>query len=138
VRSAIMRFRHFSYRRSALLGCVLVACVAVLASPGSALDGKAQWDPAVLQLYFKYVDNIDIGPGPGDYPHREMLTKINAEFAKRVDTLMAVYRAAGGKDVGIVPGTGALRTAVDQIKIWTLPPTSGRGYASFGSCHVGV
>lgn len=126
-------FRYFglAYRRAALQGLVLIACVAVVTSPGLAngmLHGEAQWDPAAVQLFFKHLDNLDISAGPGNYPKREMLAKVNAEFAKRVDVLMAVFRAAGGKNVGIVPKTGALRDLSDQIKIWKhcrRPPPGG-------------
>jgi hypothetical protein len=136
----VFRYFGFACRRFALQGFVLAACVATLSSPGSAdgslLTGKDQWDPDVVRQFFKHEFSLDIGPGPGDYPNRQMLTGLtrtchyddggtytvtshaNAEFAKRVDVLMAVYRAKGGKDVGIVPCDGALRSEDYQLHLY--------------------
>src|ERR1700680_2509594 len=134
-----MRLIRFSYRWFVLLGCVLAASMAGVSSPGSAdgmVHGKGKWDPAVVQMYFKHLDNLDISSGPGNYPYRQMLTgltknchnddgskytvtsQVNAEFAKRVDVLMAVYRAAGGKDVGLVPCSGGLRSYSAQLELF--------------------
>jgi|SRR5579872_1200365 len=130
-----MRFIRFSYRPSALLGCVLVACVAVLTSPGSAgglLQGTGKWDLELVKAYFKNPFSgglgLDISLPPGDYPNRQMLSRVNPEFAKRVDVLIAVWLAAGGKPIGIVPETGGLRTAQVQLNLYKQcrrPPPGG-------------
>ena len=110
--------------------CLLLACALSLSAPSLAdIQGKAQWDPDSVQRYFKHSKKLDISAGPGSYPNRDMLSKVNAEFAKRVDVLVALYHAGGGaQPIGIVSRTGALREAQSQQDLYKQcrrPPPGG-------------
>lgn len=91
----------------------------------SFLEGTASWDIELVREYIKKVQKVDMAATPAPYPQQDMLSKVNPEFAKRVDALMALYQAHGGdkspevvKDLGIVPKTGGFRRPQEQIELY--------------------
>src|SRR5271163_1709469 len=100
---------------------------------GQMLTGEGKWDMSMVQEYCKKLYHIDVSAAPTPYPdtdtkangHRSMLSTLNPEFRKRIDALVAIYQAFcrmyhENIDIGIVPGSGALRTKEDQQNIYKL------------------
>lgn len=89
---------------------------------GTFLQGTAAWDIELVREFIKKEQGVDIGTSPPSYPNRNMTQQLNQEFAKRIDALMAIYKAHGGdvnprvvQDLGIVARTGGFRTHAEQI-----------------------
>ncbi len=104
-------------------------CPGGSATGDSFLEGTACWDIELVREYIKKVQKVDMAATPAPYAghgdNKDMLSKVNPEFAKRVDALMAIYQAHGGdkspevvKDLGIVPKTGGFRSPQEQFEVW--------------------
>jgi len=94
------------------------------------LSGTVAWDMDLFREYAKQTYQLDVAASPAPFPGQDLLKHVNAEFATRVMALMAVYQAAGGKEAGIVPRTGGLRTAKMQRDLYAMgrkqkPNTTG-------------
>jgi hypothetical protein len=104
---------------AALVAAALVPLAAGAQAPpaGTLLEGTAAWDPAVIQKWAKRFHQLEIEAQPS-YPNRDMTAQLNPEFARRVDAVVAIYRAVGGSEIGIVPRTGGLRTEQMQRELY--------------------
>jgi len=112
----------------ALLGAALVSghslgqssWLAVGRTPqgsGSALlEGTAAWDQARVVKWARILGHTIVLPPT--YPNQAMTAQLNPEFVKRLDVVVALYRAINNKEIGIVPGSGGLRTVQTQKELY--------------------
>jgi hypothetical protein len=93
-----------------------VGCSALHAS---TLSGTPQWDINLVKEYCNKEYKIQIADHPRPYPHSGDLSNVTSELRKRVDALVSIYQGFGGvEDIGIVPGSGALRGPEQQKQIY--------------------
>jgi len=88
-------------------------------SASGPLSGTASWDAEIVKEFCKKNYHIDLADEVRSFPGLAMLDKVNPEFATRIKTLMRIYQAAGGSTIGIVPRSGGLRSAEDQLNDFT-------------------
>ncbi|MEW6278843.1 MAG: hypothetical protein AB1758_09490 [Candidatus Eremiobacterota bacterium] len=85
------------------------------------LSGRASWSPELLQEYVRKRYQVSIPARPAPFPNEAMLDELNPEFALRLRALKAFHQADGGTpNVGLVAGTGGLRSAQDQRRIYAI------------------
>lgn len=85
-------------------------------SGSNLLSGTATWDPARLVRWAR-IQGVTIAL-PATYPNQNMTAQLNSEFVKRLDVVAAMYKAISSKEIGIVPGSGGLRTEQSQIELY--------------------
>lgn len=118
-----------SFSRLCLLASGVLACGFASGQPvfvflgisaqdanSNLLSGTATWDSTRLVRWAR-IQGVSITL-PVTYPNQSMTNQLNPEFARRLDVVVAMYKAISSKEIGIVPGSGGLRTEQTQIELY--------------------
>jgi hypothetical protein len=105
-----------SYLR--LLGGVTPASAAPSGGSGG-LSGTASWPMELVREYVKKEYQVDVPLQPAPWRNQDMAARLNGEFVKRLNAVMAIYQALGGDtNLGIEFPLGGLRSAQEQIDLF--------------------
>jgi hypothetical protein len=101
-----------------LLGGVTPASAAP-SGGSSGLSGTASWPMELVREYVKKEYQVDVPLQPAPWRNQDMAARLNGEFVKRLNAVMAIYQALGGDtNLGIESLSGGLRSADDQITLF--------------------
>jgi D-alanyl-D-alanine carboxypeptidase len=103
-----------------LLGGVTPASAAPPGGSGG-LSGTASWPMELVREYVKKEYGIDVSLAAPAWRNRDMAARLNGEFVKRLDALMAIYQALGeNPDLEIEKPYGGLHSAQEQKDLYKL------------------